>query len=115
MEQDHLNAHNLFNLKGVKDGCVPLTKYFAVDIQVRGKLVHDIGVLVKADTLAWTDSKGKTTRAQAILGCNLIHKGIEEFIRNSVKHVLNFLRVLQEWTHCILARYVFTSTPNVKG
>ena len=81
VEQDHLNDHNLFNLKGVEDGCVPLTRYFAVDIQVRGKLIHDIGVLVKADTMALTNSKGKTTRAQAILGCNLIRKGMEEFIR----------------------------------
>ena len=80
IEQDQLNAHKLFNLKGVEDGCVPLTKYFAVDIQVGGRLIHDIGVLVKADTIALTDSKGKTTRAQAILGCNLIRKGMEEFI-----------------------------------
>ena len=82
VEQDHLNAHNLFNLKGVEDGCVPLTKYFAVDIQVGGRLVHDVGVLVKADTLALTDSNGKTTRAPAILGCNLIRKGMEEYIRD---------------------------------
>ena len=82
VEQAHLNAHNLFNLKRVEDGCVPLTKYFAVDIQVRGRLVHDIGVLVKADTMTLTDSKGKTTRAQAILGCNLICKGMEEYIRD---------------------------------
>ena len=82
VEQDHLNAHNLFNLKGVEDGCVPLTKYFAVDIQVGGRLVHDVGVLVKADTLALTDSNGKTTRAPAILGCNLICKGMEEYIRD---------------------------------
>ena len=82
VEQDQLNAHKLFNLKGVEDRCVPLTKYFAVDIQVGGRLVHDIGVLVKADTVALTDSKGRTTRAQAILGCNLIRKGMEEFIRD---------------------------------
>ena len=31
VDKDHLNAHKLFNLKGVKDGCVPLTKYFLVD------------------------------------------------------------------------------------
>ena len=80
VEQDQLNTHKLFNLKVVEDGCVPLTKYFTVDIQVRGRLVHDIGVLVKADTIALTDSKGKTTQAQAILGCNLIRKGMEEFI-----------------------------------
>ena len=82
VEQDQLNAHKLFNLKGVEDGCVPLTKYFAVDIQVGGRLIHDIGVLVKADTVPLTDSKGKTSRAQAILGCNLIRKGMEEFIRD---------------------------------
>ena len=82
VEQDHLNAHNLFNLKGVEDGCVPLTKYFAVDIQVGGRLVHNVGVLVKADTIALTDSNGKTTRAPAILGCNLIRKGMEEYIRD---------------------------------
>ena len=82
VEQDHLNAHNLFNLKRVEDGCVPLTKYFAVDIQVGGRLVHDVGVLVKTDTIALTDSNGKTTRAPAILGCNLIRKGMDEYIRD---------------------------------
>ena len=30
VDKDHLNAHKLFNLKGVEDGCVPLTKYFLV-------------------------------------------------------------------------------------
>ena len=40
VDKDHLNAHKLFNLKGVEDGCVPLTKYFLVDI------VHNIGILV---------------------------------------------------------------------
>ena len=91
VEQDHLNAHNLFNLKGVEDGCVPLSKYFAVDIQVGGRLVHDIGVLVKADTLVLTDSKGKTTRAQAILGCNLIRKGMKRVhpgFRSTVSRVI---------------------------
>ena len=82
VEQDHLNAHNLFNLKGVEDGCVPLSKYFAVDIQVGGRLVHDVGVLVKSDNIKLTDSKGKSTRAPAILGCNLIRKGLEEYIRD---------------------------------
>ena len=28
-------------------GVLPLTKYFSVDIQVGGRLVHDIGILVK--------------------------------------------------------------------
>ena len=57
-------------------------KYFLVDIQVRGRLIHDVGILVKADNIALTDSKGKATWASAILGCNLIWKGIKEFIRD---------------------------------
>ena len=74
--------HKLFNLKGVEDGCVPLTKYFSVDIQVGGRLIHDIGILVKKDNIPLTDSKGRSTRTPAILGCNLIRKGLEEFIRD---------------------------------
>ena len=81
-DKDHLNAHKLFNLKGVEDGCVPLTKYFSVDIQVGGRLVHDIGILFKKDNIPLTDSKGRSTRTPAILGCNLIRKGLEEFIRD---------------------------------
>ena len=60
VDKDHLNAHKLFNLKGVEDGCVPLTKYFSIDIQVGGRLVHDIGVLIKKDNIPLTDSKGRT-------------------------------------------------------
>ena len=82
VDKDHLNAHKLFNLKGVEDGCVPLTKYFSVDIQVGGRLVHDIGILVKKDNIPLTDSKGRSTRTPAILGCNVIRKGLEEFIRD---------------------------------
>ena len=78
---DHLNAHKLFNLKGVEDGCVPLTKYFSADIQVGGRLVSDIGILVKADDIPLTDSKGKPSHTPAILGCNLIRKGMDEYIR----------------------------------
>ena len=82
VDKDHLNAHKLFNLKGVEDGCVPLTKYFSVDIQVGSRPVHDIGILVKKDNIPLTDSKGRSTRTPAILGCNLIRKGLEEFIRD---------------------------------
>ena len=82
VDKDHLNAHKLFNLKGVEDGCVPLTKYYSVDIQVGGRLVHDTGILIKKDNIPLTNSKGRSTRAPAILGCNLIRKGMEEFIRD---------------------------------
>ena len=82
VDKDHLNAHKLFNLKGVEDGCVSLTKYFLADIQVSGRLIHDIGILVKKDSIPLIDSKGRSTQAPTILGCNLIRKGMEEFIRD---------------------------------
>ena len=82
VDKDHLNAHKLFNLKGVEDRCIPLTKYFSVDIQLGGRLIHDIGILIKKDNIPLTDSKGRSTRAPAILGCNLIREGMEEFIRD---------------------------------
>ena len=72
MEQDHLNAHKLFALRGVEDGCVPLSRYFSVDILVVGRVVHKVGILLKADHILLTDSKGKPTRAPAILRYNLI-------------------------------------------
>ena len=82
VDKDHLNAHKLFNLKGLEDGCVPLTKYFSVDIQVMSRLIHNIGILVKKDSIPLTNSKGRSTRTPTILGCNLIRKGLEEFIRD---------------------------------
>ena len=48
----------------------------------RGRLVHDIGILVKKDNIPLTDPKGRSTRTPTILGCNLIRKGLEEFIRD---------------------------------
>ena len=89
VDKDHLNAHKLFNLKGVEDGCVPLTKYFFVDIQVGGRLIHDIGILLKKDNIPLINSKGRTTQAPAVLGCNLIRKGMEEFIRDHGQTCLN--------------------------
>ena len=114
VDKDHLNAHKLFNLKGVEDGCVPLTKYFSVDIQVGGRLVHNIGILVKKDSIPLTDSKGRSTRAPTILGCNLIRKGWKSSLGIMVRHVLNCLSVQLEWTHCISAHYVCTFMLNAK-
>ena len=37
---------------------------------------------LKRDNIPLTDSKGRSTRTPAILGCNLIRKGLEEFIRD---------------------------------
>ena len=54
MEQDHLNAYKLFTLRGVEDGCVPLSRYFLVDIHVGGRVIHEVGILVKADHIPLT-------------------------------------------------------------
>ena len=41
------NLHNLFRLRGVEEGHVPLSKHFKCYIEVGGQLVHHIGILVK--------------------------------------------------------------------
>ena len=41
------NSHNLFSLRGVEEGHVPLSKHFECDIEVGGQLVHRVGILVK--------------------------------------------------------------------
>ena len=43
------NSHNLFSLRGVEEGHVPLPKHFECDIEVGGQLVHRVGILVKKD------------------------------------------------------------------
>ena len=53
------NSHNLFNLKGVEEGHVPLSKHFECDIEVGGQVVHRVGILVKKDKVPLIDSKGR--------------------------------------------------------
>ena len=81
MAGDKVNAHQLFNLKGVEDGQVPLSKYFEMDVEIRGFKIPQVGFLVKKDNAPLLDSKGKSSRLPAIAGCNLIRLGLEEFIR----------------------------------
>ena len=81
MTGDKINAHQLFNLKGVKDGQVPLSKYFEMDVEICGFKIPQVGFLVKRDNAPLVDSKGKKTKLPAIAGCNLIRLGMEEFIR----------------------------------
>ena len=52
------NSHNLFSLRGVEEGHVPLSKHFECDIEVGGQLVHRVGILVKKDKIPLVDSKG---------------------------------------------------------
>ena len=52
------NSHNLFSLRGVEEGHVPLSKHFECDIEVGGQIVHRVGILVKKDKIPLVDSKG---------------------------------------------------------
>ena len=47
------NSHNLFNLKEVEEG------HFKCDIEVRGKVVHRVGILTKKDKVPLVNSKGR--------------------------------------------------------
>ena len=80
MSDDKVNAHQLFNLKGVEDGQIPLSKYFEMDVEIRGFKIPQVGFLVKRDN-ALMNSNKKSTKLPAIAGCNLIRLGMEEFIR----------------------------------
>ena len=52
------NLHNLFSLRGIEEGHVPLSKHFECDIEVGGQLVHRVGILVKKDKIPLVDSNG---------------------------------------------------------
>ena len=73
------NSHNLFNLKGVEEGHVPLTRHFECDIEVGGQTVHRVGILVKKDKVPLNDSNGRSARTPALIGSNLISLVLNEF------------------------------------
>ena len=73
------NSHNLFSLKGVEEGHVPLSKHFECDIEVGGQVVHHVGILVKKDKVPLIDSQGRKAKTPALLGSNLIHITLNEF------------------------------------
>ena len=73
------NLHNLFNLKGMEEGNVSLTRHFECDIEVGSQTVHHIGILVKKDKVPLLDSKGRKAKTPALLGSNLIHITLNEF------------------------------------
>ena len=73
------NLHNLFSLRGVEEGHIPLSKHFECDIEVRGQLVHHVGILVKKDRIPLVDSKGQKAKTPALLSSNLIRIAVNEF------------------------------------
>ena len=76
-----INAHTLFNLKGVGENQVPLSRYFTCDINIGGMVVPDIGVLVKTDRVL-TTSKGVKTKVPVIIGCNVFKHAARKFIQD---------------------------------
>ena len=73
------NSHNLFSLRGIEEGHVPLSKHFECNIEVRGQLVHRVGILLKKDKIPIIDSKGQKAKTPALLGSNLIRIAVNEF------------------------------------
>ena len=73
------NSHNLFSLRGVEEGHVPLSKHFECDIEVGGQIVHRVGILVKKDKIPLVDSKGRKAKTPALLGSNIIRIAVNEF------------------------------------
>ena len=71
--------NNLFNLKGVEEGHIPLSKHFKCDVEVGAQLVHRIGILVKKDKVPLIDSKGREAKTPALLSSNLIRIASNEF------------------------------------
>ena len=66
------NSHNLFSLRGVEEGNIPLSKHFECDIEVGGQIIHCIGIMVKKDKVPLVDSKGRKAKTPALLSTNLI-------------------------------------------
>ena len=73
------NSHNLFSLRGIEEGQVPLSKHFECNIEVGGQIVHRVGILVKKDKIPLVDSKGRKAKTPALLGSNLIRIAVNEF------------------------------------
>ena len=76
-----INAHNLFNLKGIGENQVPLSRYFTCDITIGGMVVPDVGVLIKTDRIL-TTSKGVKTKVPVIIGCNVFKHAARKFIQD---------------------------------
>ena len=76
------NLHNVFNLKGVEEGHIPLTRHFECDIELGGQTIHHVGILVKKDKVPLLDSKGRKAKTPTLLGSNLIHITLNEFLQN---------------------------------
>ena len=89
------NSHNLFNLKGVEEGHVPLTRHFECNIEVGGQTVHRVGILVKKDRVPLVDSKGKNAKTQVLLVVTSSVLRSTNSAKHMAKNVFVCLNVLQ--------------------
>ena len=80
------NLHNLFSLRGVEEGHIPLSKHFECNIEAI--LVHRVGILVKKDKIPLVDSKGQKAKTPALFGSNLIRIAVNAFCENFGKDCL---------------------------
>ena len=90
------NSHNLFSLRGLEEGHVPLSKHFECDIEVGGQLVHRVGILVKKDQIPLVNSKGRKARTPALLGSNLIRIAVNEFCETLARIAFDYSNALRE-------------------
>ena len=90
-----ISTHNLFNLKGVGENQVPLSRYFTCDITIRGMVVPDVGVLVKTDRILKT-SKGVKTKVPVIIGCNVYKHAARKFTQDYGETALELFKCPKE-------------------
>ena len=103
-----INAHNLFNLKGVGGNQVPLCKYFTCDYEIGGMVVPDVGILVKTEKQLST-SKGIKTKLPVITGCNVFRHAVLKFIKDYGETALELFECPKEidplFFSCIVLYY----------
>ena len=105
------NSHNLFNLKGMEEGHIPLTRHFKCDIEVWGQTVHRVGILVKKDKVPLLDSKGRKAKTPALLGSNLIHITLNEFCETFGEECLCLFECPVDITLCGSQLFASTTMP----
>ena len=75
-----VNSHNLFDLKGVNGGDIPITRYFEKDIAFLGLRVPRVRFLVVKDPSALLKTK-KKTKLPGIIRWNLVKLAFQEFVK----------------------------------
>ena len=74
--------HNLFDLKGVNGGDIPIMRYFEMDSAFLGLRVPKVGFLVVKDPSDLLQTK-KKTKLPGIIRWNLIKLVYQEFVKNT--------------------------------